>query len=111
MALEKEILEVEEEKESREMNGAEFAIYTDLTEVRASASSHEEQAEDIARDVVAEFEDRVDTNYEGWKTNEKTIQEIELIMLDVLLKEYSMDDLVTDDFIDAVRGYLLENYA
>lgn len=107
--VEKEVLAVEEEADRRGMNDAEFAIFTDLTEERDLRIS-EETADKVARDIVGTFDDRVDTSYDGWETNDKTVQEIELVLLDVLIKEYNRGELVTDEFIDAVHTYLIQNY-
>ncbi|MDS0243404.1 MULTISPECIES: type I restriction endonuclease subunit R [unclassified Haloferax] len=109
-AVERSVLEVEQEAEERGMNDAEFAIYAELTEKQANSIESDEQAESIAREIVAEFEDRVDTGYGGWEANDRTVQTIELVLLDVLIKRYSIQDLVNDQFIDAVRMYLIKNY-
>jgi len=107
--VEAEVLAIEEEANERGMSDAEFAIFTDLTEERDLDLS-EDTAEALARDIVAEFDDRVDTSYEGWETNDQTVKEIELVLLDVLVKEHDRGELVTDEFIDAVHTYLIQNY-
>jgi type I restriction enzyme R subunit len=91
------------------MSDAEFAIFTDLTEERDIDIS-EHTAEELARAIVSEFDDRVDTSYDGWETTDKTVKEIELVLLDVLVKEYDRGELVTDEFIDSVHTYLIQNY-
>ena len=107
--VEKEVLAVEDEANERGMSDAEFAIFTDLTEERGIDIS-EDTAEELGRAIVSEFDDRVDTSYNGWKTTDKTVKEIELVLLDVLVKEYDRGELVTDEFIDAVHTYLIQNY-
>jgi len=107
--VEKEVLAVEDEANERGMSDAEFAIFTDLTEERDIGIS-EDTAEELARAIVAEFDDRVDTSYDGWETTDKTVKEIELVLLDVLVKEYDRGELVTDEFIDSVHTYLVQNY-
>ena len=107
--VEEEVLAVEDEANERGMSDAEFAIFTDLTEERDIDIS-EHTAEELARAIVSEFDDRVDTSYDGWETTDKTVKEIELVLLDVLVKEYDRGELVTDEFIDSVHTYLIQNY-
>ncbi|MDB2240820.1 type I restriction endonuclease subunit R [Halorubrum ezzemoulense] len=110
-SIESEVLEVEKEAEDEGMEAAEFAIYTHLTEETPDAIESEEQAKEVAEEIVSQFEERVDRGYNGWKTNKKTISEIEHILLDVLVVEYDLGHLIrdSDDFVDAVRNYLIQN--
>ncbi|WP_254767566.1 type I restriction endonuclease subunit R [Salinilacihabitans rarus] len=110
-SVEEEVLEVEEEAEEQGMDDAEFAIYTHLTEETLDAIESEEQAEEVAEEIVTQFRDRVDRGYAGWKTNQQTIAEIERILLDVLVVEYDLGNLIRDDdgFVDAIRSYLIQN--
>ncbi|RXK50092.1 type I restriction endonuclease subunit R [Halorientalis pallida] len=110
-AVEEEILEVEAEADEKGMEAAEFAIYTHLTEETTEAIDSEEQAEAVAEEIVSQFRDRVDRGYHGWKTNQQTIAEIERILLDVLVKQYDLGRLIQgdDDFVDAIRNYLIAN--
>ena len=111
-AVEKEVLAVEEEAEEQGMDDAEFAIYTHLTEETPDAIDSEEQAEEIAREIVSEFRERVDRDYEGWETNQQTISEVLHILLEVLVKEYGLDGLLkdSDEFEDTIRNYLIQNH-
>jgi len=110
--VEGEVLEVEREAEDEGMDDAEFAIYTHLTEETSDAIGSDEQAEEVANEIVSQFRDRVDRNYAGWQTNQQTIAEVERLLLDVLVKQYSLGHLISDDdgFVDAVRTYLIENH-
>lgn len=110
-AVEEEILDVEAEADEKDMEAAEFAIYTHLTEETTDAIDSEEQAEAVAEEIVSQFRDRVDRGYHGWKTNQQTIAEIERILLDVLVKQYNLGHLIQDDedFVDAIRNYLIAN--
>ncbi len=111
--VEQEVLEVESEAEKRDMDKSEFAIYTHLTEETNDIIESETQAESIAADIIEEFENRVDRSYAGWETNQKTVSEIERILLDVVVVEYKRGELISenDGFIDAIRGYLIGNNA
>ena len=109
--VEEKVLEVEEQAGDQARAQAEFAIYTHLTEETSDAVDSEEEAQAIAADIVDEFEDRVDRAYPGWETNETTIQTLEVVLLDVLLKEHDRPELAKDDaLLDSVRGYLVQNY-
>jgi type I restriction enzyme R subunit len=78
----------------------------------SDAIDSDEQAEEVANEIVSQFRDRVDRNYAGWQTNRQTIAEVERLLLDVLVKQYSLGHLISDDdgFVDAVRTYLIENH-
>ncbi|WP_049982991.1 type I restriction endonuclease subunit R [Halorubrum sp. BV1] len=110
-SVETEVLAVEKEAEDEGMDAAEFAIYTHLTEETPDAIASDEQAEEVAAEIVSQFQERVDRGYAGWKTNQQTISEIERILLDVLVVEYDLGHLIQDDddFVDAVRNYLIQN--
>jgi len=111
-SVEDEILEVEEEADEQGMDDAAFAIYTHLTEETSDAVESEDQAEAIADAIISEFRDRVDRGYAGWQTNQQTINEIEHILLDVLVVEYDLGHLIQgdDEFVDAMRNYLIQNH-
>ena len=109
-AVEEEVLDVEDEAEERGMADAEFAIYTHLTEENADRIDSERQAEAVATEIVTAFDERIDRDYPGWETNPQTSGEIERILLDTLIVEHDLGDLMTDEFADATRTYLIENY-
>ncbi|WP_353634743.1 type I restriction endonuclease subunit R [Halobacterium sp. NMX12-1] len=111
-SVEEDVLEVEEEAEEQGMGDAEFAIYTHLTEETPDAIESEDQAEEIAAEIVSQFRERVDRSYPGWETNQQTIAEIERILLGVFVKERDLGSLIQDhdDFIDVMRDYLIRNH-
>jgi type I restriction enzyme R subunit len=111
-SIEKSILQVEEEAEEQGMDHAEFAIYLHLMEESSGELDSEAQAERVAEEIVSQFRNRVDCGYHGWRTNQQTIAEIERILLDVLVKQNDLGHLIQedDDFINAVRGYLIQNH-
>jgi type I restriction enzyme R subunit len=110
-SVEEQVLEVEEQTEKGGREAARFAIYTHLTEETPDAIESEEQAEEVAEEIVSQFDERVDRSYPGWKTNQQTIAEIERILLGVLVKQYDLGHLIgdNDDFVGAVRNYLIQN--
>jgi type I restriction enzyme R subunit len=111
-SIEGEILDIEEEAEEHGMDDAQFAIYTHLTEQTPEEIDSEEQAEEVSEEIVTQFRNRVDRNYEGWKTNRQTIAEIERILLDVLVVNHDLGHLIQDDdeFVDSIRNYLIQNH-
>ena len=109
--LEREAIELESEAEERGMNEAEFAVFSELVDHHEELLDGEDEAEALARDIYEAFETEVDTKFEGWETNEKTLDHIEVVIIDVLVKEHDKAELVkTDDFIENVRSYLVENH-
>ncbi|TKX46350.1 type I restriction endonuclease subunit R [Halorubrum sp. SD690R] len=111
-SVEGEVLSVKAEADKGAREAAEFAIYTHLTEETPDAIESEEQAEQVAEEIVSQFRERVDRSYAGWKTNPQTISEIMRILLDVLVKQYDLGHLIkdSDGFVDAIRGYLIQNH-
>ncbi|EMA11297.1 type I restriction endonuclease subunit R [Haloarcula marismortui] len=110
-AVEEQVLAVDEEAGEQAKARAEFAIYTHLTDEMTDAVDSPEEAETIATDIVTEFDERVDRSYPGWETNQTTVQQIDTLLLDVLLKEHTRPELAKDErFMDALRRYLVQNY-
>ncbi|AWB26535.1 type I restriction endonuclease subunit R [Halococcoides cellulosivorans] len=110
-SVEEKVLNVDREADDEEMEAAEFAIYTHLTEETPDAIESDEQAEQVAAEIVSQFRDRVDRHYPGWETNHQTIAEVERILLGVLVKERDLGHLIRDEegFVDDVRNYLIQN--
>ena len=111
-SVEEEVLNVEREAGEEGMDAAEFAIYTHLTEETSDVVDSDEQAEEVATEIVSQFCERVDRGYHGWKTNQQTIAEVERILLDVLVVKYDLGRLIQEDdgFVDAIRDYLIQNH-
>lgn len=110
--VEDEILSVENEADERGMANAEFTVYTHLTEATPQAIESENQAEAIAADTLEGFDEPVERDYPGWETNERTTRENERLMLDVPAVQYNLVELARHvEVVDAIRGYLIENYA
>jgi type I restriction enzyme R subunit len=109
-SVEQEILDVDEEAGEDSTEQAEFAIYTYLTEELDPAIESDTEAEEIAEDVVETFEERIDRSYPGWETNQTTAHKTVEVIYDVFIVEHDRGDLVDDALVDAVRGYLINNY-
>jgi type I restriction enzyme R subunit len=110
-SVEKEALSVEDKADEHGMDDAEFAIYTHLTEETPEAIDSDEQAEEVAHEIVSRFRERVDRGYHGWKTNQRTTSEITRILLDVLATEYDLRNLILDydGFEETIQTYLIQN--
>ncbi|MDB2261829.1 type I restriction endonuclease subunit R [Halorubrum ezzemoulense] len=109
-SVEEEVLEVEKEAGDDADERAKYAIENHLTE-ELDEEFDREKAADIADSIVDQFEDRVDRAYSGWETNKATEQDVEELILDVVALEYNRPDLIDDPFMDAIRNYLVNNYA
>ena len=109
-SVEKEVIEVEKEAGDDADERAKYAIENHLTE-ELDEEFEREKAAEIADSIVDQFEDRVDRAYSGWKTNKATEQDIEELILDVVALEFNRPDLIDDPLVDAIRNYLVNNYA
>ena len=109
-SVEEEVLEVEKEAGDDADERAKYAIENHLTE-ELDEEFEREKAADIADSIVDQFENRVDRAYSGWETNKTTEQDVEELILDVVALEYNRPDLIDDPFMDAIRNYLVNNYA
>ena len=109
-SVEKEVLEVEREAGDDADERAKYAIENHLTE-ELDEEFERGKGVDIADSIVDQFEDRVDRAYSGWETNKATEQDVEELILDVVALEYNRPDLIDDPFMDAIRNYLVNNYA
>jgi type I restriction enzyme R subunit len=105
-SLEEEVLEVEEEAGDEADERAKYAIQTHLAE-----ELDQDNATQMADSLVDTFENRIDRAYSGWETNKTTDQDIEELILEVVALEYDRADLIDDPFVDAIRDYLINNYA
>ncbi len=109
-SVEEEVLAVEKEAGDDPDERAKYAIENHLVE-ELDEEFDREKATEIAESLVDTFEDSVDRAYPGWTTNKATDQDIEELILEVIALEYSRPDLIDDPFVDAIRDYLINNYA
>ena len=90
------------------MSPTEHAVYLALVD-DPNRDVSESTAAEMADAMAEAFED-VDHDYPGWAENEATEKHIERLVLDVVVVEYDRGDLIDDDFMDDVRGYLIQNH-
>jgi type I restriction enzyme R subunit len=111
-AVEEDVMEVDDAAGENNMEAAKYALRVHLLEEESETIESESQAQRVADEIVTAFDQRVDRDYPGWETNQPTVNEIQLILLDVLVKKHELGVLVQDDdFADSARRYLIENYA
>jgi type I restriction enzyme R subunit len=109
--LEREAIDIEQGAEDQGMTDGEYAIYTELVDKRDDAIEGDGDAETIARDITESLADGIDTGFEGWKTNQNTLDAIERMVIDVLVKDHDKAALVkADGFLEDARRYLVENH-
>ncbi len=108
--LEREVIEVQNEADRRGLSDSAFAVFAELIDHHDELISGETNAEELAHDIYDAFQSDVDTSFAGWHTNESTLNDIEVTVIDVLVKDHDRADLVkADDFVENVRDYLIEN--
>jgi type I restriction enzyme R subunit len=110
-AVERETIQIKQEVAESDTSPAEYALYTLLKDTYADYIGGDEEAQDIASDVVERFEESVQTDYDGWATNEETKRDIKKVVMRVIIKEYGNKELYNQGFADDARKYLIENYA
>lgn len=110
-ALEREAIRVSEEADERDMGDAEYALYSVLVDECGSHIGDEGEAQEIAEQIYDEFTERIDTEYEAWKTNESALRQIEELVIRLLVKEYGAPELVKEArFHETARELLVANY-
>lgn len=115
VALEEEILAVDEEAGERGLSPAGHALFSalmdDSEEGFADYIENEDEAQFIAKRVDEELDERVDTTYNDWETSQRTREDIQQLLLEVVAIEAGNPDLCKDDrFLEDARGYLIENH-
>lgn len=115
LELEEEILSVDSEAEERGLSPAGHALFTALMDDSedgfAGYIEDEDEAESIAKRVDEELQERVDTDYDDWRTSKRTRDDIQELLLEVVAIEASKPELCKDDrFLEDAREYLVENH-
>ncbi len=109
--VERRAIGVKEEIEENELNKAEHALFTLLTGEYEEYVSGEDEAREIAGEIVERFEDQINTSYEDWEKQSKIQKDIKKLVMVVVVKEYSNKALYDEGFTEKARDYLIENYA
>jgi type I restriction enzyme R subunit len=109
-AVERETIEVEQEIEENEMSPAEHALFTVLNDEYGEHIAGEDEAREIAEDIVERFESEVRTDYDGWATNTDTQKKTKKAVMLVVVKGHGNKGLYEDGFVEEAREYLIENY-
>jgi len=110
-AVEEEVIEIKEEQKESEMNEAEYAIYTAITDDYEEYIEGEEKAKEFAKTITENFEENIDTSFENWKANPDIKNDIEKMLIRVIYKDIGKKELIHDEnFIERTINYLVENY-
>ena len=108
--LEREVIELENEVEERGLTDAAFALLADLVDSYDDVIEDDLEAESLATDIYDAVRANVDTGFDGWHQNESVRKQIEVQIIDVLVKEHDQAVLVKEgDFVDDAREYLIQN--
>ncbi|MDX1745796.1 MAG: DUF3387 domain-containing protein, partial [Halobacteriales archaeon] len=108
--LEREAIELEGEAERRGLSPEAFAVFAQLVDGYDEFVENEATAEKIARDIHEAVEENVDTGFEGWQHNQHTLNDIEIQIIDVLVKEHDLAALVkTESFVTDARDFVVSN--
>jgi len=104
--------ELQDQGEQTELNEAEYAIYLMLRDEYNDQVPSEEKAEVLAKEIELQFQETVQRDFLGWKTNPDTQKEIREAVITALqecdaLGLYTHDN---DDFVDNCVKYLVENH-
>lgn len=102
--------ELEERTENPELNDAEYAIYLTLQDEYDGVIHGEEEAELLAKEVEIQFQENVNRDFLGWKTNPDTHKEIRTAIISALQECNALALYSEDEFVDACVQYLIENH-
>jgi len=109
--IEEHVQELQEQGEHTELNKAEYAIYLMIRDEYKDQVPSEERAEVLAKEIEFQFQDNVQRDFLGWKTNPETQKEIREAVI-TALQECDALGLYTEDdeFVDNCVKYLVENH-
>jgi hypothetical protein len=92
------------------LSPAAFALYSGLVDDYDEFVADDTKPQELAEDIVEEVERNVDTGFERWQHNADVLDEIEIQIIDVLVKEHDKADLVkTKNFVTDARDYVVAN--
>lgn len=109
--IEEHVEDLQDQGEHTELNKAEYAIYLMLQDEYSDWVATDEKAEVLAKEIEIQFQDTVQRDFLGWKTNPDTQKEIREAVI-TALTECDALALYTenDDFVDNCVKYLVENH-
>jgi len=107
--VERDVIAFEENLDEHGLSEAAHAIYSELTENYSDEISDEGEAENIATDILEQFDAEIE-RFDGWETKSQTRKEIRRLVIRRLAKEHGKVVLAKDNqFLEQVIEYLIEN--
>jgi type I restriction enzyme R subunit len=102
--------ELEERTENSELNDSEYAIYLTLQDEYDDVVHGEEKAELLAKEVEIQFQEGVNRDFLGWKTNPDAHKEIRTAIISALQECNALALYSEEEFVNACVQYLIENH-
>jgi type I restriction enzyme R subunit len=102
--------ELENKAENPELNDAEYAIYLTLQDENDDVVHGDEDAELLAKEVEIQFQENVNRDFLGWKTNPDTHKEIRTAIISALQECNALALYSEEEFVNACVQYLIENH-
>lgn len=103
--------DIQEREENPELNDAEYAIYLTLRDEYSDTITSEDKAELLAKEIEIQFQENVNRDFLGWKTNPDTHKEIRSAVITALQECNALSLYSEDDFVDSCVQYLIENHS
>lgn len=103
--------DIEERDENPELNDAEYAIYLTLRDEYSDTITSEDKAELLAKEIEIQFQENVNRDFLGWKTNPDTHKEIRSAIITALQECNALSLYSENDFVDSCVQYLIENHS
>lgn len=108
--IEEHTRELEERRGSPDLNDAEYAIFLSLVDEHEDTVRDEEEAKLIAKEIELQFQENVNRDFLGWKTNPDTQKEIRTAVINALQEVNRLDLYREEEFVDVCIQYLVENH-
>lgn len=100
--------EIESQRGDPDLGNAEYAIYLTITDQYDDIVPSESEAKLIAKEIEKQFQDTVNRDFLGWKTDTDTHKEIRQAII-AALQETNMG-LYDEEFVKQCLQYLVENH-
>lgn len=108
--IEEHTRELEERRGSPDLNDAEYAIFLSLQDEYNDSVRGEEEAKMIAKEIELQFQENVNRDFLGWKTNPDTHKEIRTAVIHALQECNHLQLYREEGFVDTCIQYLIENH-
>lgn len=109
--IEEHTRELEERRGSPDLSDAEYAIFLSLQDEYDDMVRDEDEAKTIAKEIEIQFQENVNRDFLGWKTNPDTHKEIRTAVINALQECNHLDLYREEGFVDSCIQYLIENHS